>query len=228
MDIIAEIEGAIADSLSATGLIQSTLAAVESSVSVAQGMLVQSQSLAAVTLIAAEFKGLVNVLQGSGELFIGTIESLGFFIPDFFNGVFTLFVFSASWMMCLFKNISNMQACLFYYLLEVVGQILYLIPRIILWLLFQFGLDLYERETEFWDLIEALDKVSMNYLGFHICHYPKNIRDTCYNCKRLKISTLTRNSKPLVTDITERLPPKLMPGIMRIAEGGQQLMNPFQ
>jgi len=228
MDILSEIEGAIADAFSALSVVQSTLAAAQSTVGAAQATLMESQYLMAIPLIAAEFKGLTHVLEGSGRLFIGTIESLGFFIPDFFNGTFTFFTFALSWMMCLFKNISNMQTCIFYYLLEAFGQILYLIPRIILWLIFQLGFDPYPIEKGIWDKIDDLDKIVMKYAGFHICHYPKNIRDLCYNCRRLKVNTLIKHASPLVTDITERLPSKLMPGIQKIAQGGDELMHPFQ
>jgi hypothetical protein len=34
------------------------------------------------------------------------------------DGIFALVTFAISWMMCLFKNIANMQTCLFYYLLD--------------------------------------------------------------------------------------------------------------
>jgi hypothetical protein len=227
VDILAEIEGAIADSLSASGLIQSSVAAIQSGMAFAQATLLESQYLAAIPIIIAEFKGLVNILQGSGELFIGTLESLAFFVPDAMDGIFTFFTFAISWMMCLFKNIANMQTCLFYYLLEVAGQILYLPIRLLLFTVYKLGLNFYSYETKFWNGMETFDRIFMNYLGFHITHYPKNIREQCYNCKRLKISALTEHTAPLVDDITRRLPENLMPGFMRIAEGGKQIMNPF-
>jgi hypothetical protein len=227
MDILAEIEGAIADTLSASGLIESTVAAIESGMAVAQATILESQYLAAIPIIIAEFKGLVDILQGSGELFIGTLESLAFFVPDAMDGIFALVTFAISWMMCLFKNIANMQTCLFYYLLEVAGQILYLPIRLLLFTVYKLGLNFYPYETKFWNGMETFDRIFMNYLGFHITHYPKNIREQCYNCKRLKISALTEHATPLVDDITKKLPPKLMPGFMHIAKGGEELMHPF-
>jgi hypothetical protein len=227
MDPIADVEGAIADSLSATGLIQSIIGAVQSGIGAAQATLMESQYLAALPIIALEFRGLVNILQGAGEVFIGSLESLAFFIPDLFDGIFAIFTFSITWMMCLFQNISNMQTCLFYYLLEVAGQILYLPFRLLFWVCYQAGFDLYPMEAAFWNGIEELDKVVMNYLGFHISHYPKNIRNKCYNCKRLKISALTNHAGPLADDVFNKLPALLMPGFMHIADGGDQLMHPF-
>jgi hypothetical protein len=227
MDPIADIEGAIADSLSASALIESIIGAVESGIGAAQATLMESQYLAALPIIAIEFKGLVDILQGAGELFIGSLESLAFFVPDFFDGVFATFTFAITWMMCLFQNLSNMQTCIFYYLLEAIGQILYLPFRIFFWVCYQIGFDLYPMETSFWDGIEKLDEIIMNYVGFHITHYPRNIRDQCYNCKRLKISALTKHAGPLVNDISNKLPSLLMPGFMHIAKGGDELMHPF-
>jgi hypothetical protein len=228
MDVIAEVEGAISDSLSASGLIESTISAIESSIAAVQTTLLEAQYLAAVTVIIAEFKGLVDVLMGSGELFIGFLESLVFFIPDAFDGIFALFTFAITWMMCLFQNIANMQTCLIYYLLEVFGQILYLPVRIILWIAYQVGFDLYPIETSAWNGVEELDRIIMGIVGFHISHFPKNIRDQCYNCKRLKVSALSKHAAPLVDDITNKMPELLMPGIMLIAKGGDELMHPFQ
>jgi hypothetical protein len=134
MDPIAEIEGAVADATGLIGDVEGAIADVEGGVADAEGALLQFEYLAAIPIIAAEFKGLVDILLGAGETFWGVLQSLGFFIPDFFDGIFTLATFSLSWMMCLFKNIANMQTCLFYYLLEVIGQILYLPVRLFLWI----------------------------------------------------------------------------------------------
>jgi len=221
LQAIGNVQGAIADF---TGII----ADVQSAIGVAQGALLQFEYLAAVPLIAMEFRGLVNVLMGSGELFIGTIKTLtSSLIPNTFDGVFTFFVFSISWMLCLFKNIGNMQTCIFYYILEAIGQILYLPVRIFLYFTSQVGINFYPLETRFWDGIEHLDKLVMGSAGFHISHYPKNIRNQCYNCKRLKVSTLMARSDPLVKDITEVAPRNLTPGIRRMIRGAAQLMNPF-
>jgi len=226
--IIADIESVINVVLSQAGLMQGFMSTMEGALSYATGMLMESQYLAAIPLIGIEFKGIVDVLMGAGELFIGTIEVLASsFIPDLFDGIFTFFVFAITWMMCLFKNLGNMQTCLMYYLLEVVGQILYLPIRIILWIGHEIGIDLYEKETMFWKMIEYIDSIVLNYLGFHICHYPRNIRDLCYNCRRLKVSALTSHSAPLVYDITTLIPKKLMPGFMLMAKGGEEIMNPF-
>jgi len=218
---IANVQGVIAD---LTGIIGD----VEGAIADAEGALLQAEYAAAVPLIAAEFQGLVDILIGSGKLFIGTIETLtSSLIPDTFDGIYTLVVFSISWMLCLFKNIGNMQTCIFYYLLEAIGQILYLPVRIFLFFASQIGINFYPLETRFWNFIEYLDTLAIGSIGFHISHYPRNIRDQCYNCKRLKVSTLMAHSDPLVKDITQVVPRNLSPGITQIIQGGTELMHPF-
>jgi hypothetical protein len=227
MDILAEVEGAITIANTVMGNISSMVGQIEGAMTIAQGFVMQGEYLAALPIIGIEFMGIVDILLGAGSVFIGMIESLGFFIPDFFDGVLFLFTFAITWMMCLFKNIANIQTCFFYYVLEIIGQILYLPIRIFLWVFYQFKIDLYPLEKGFWDVIEYLDEIVMNYLGFHICHYPKNIRELCYNCKRLKIKSLVEHTGPLATDVSERMPPLLMPGFMQMMKGGQEIMHPF-
>jgi len=217
---IAAISGLIGD---ATGII----ADVQSAIGVAQGILAQQRYVMAAAIAAAELRAVIDIVDGAGKLFVGTVKSLDKVIPHGFDSIFTTFVFSMSWMMCLFKNISNMQVCLFYYLLEVIGQILYLPVRIILWLLFSFRLDFYPLETQIWELIEYADRIVMKTAGFHITHYPKNIRDTCYNCKRLKMSTLVKHTTPLADDINIAIPSYIMPGFKKIASGAEKLTHPF-
>jgi hypothetical protein len=229
--VMSAVGSLIADTEGAVTMIEGIISNVQGSLHILQGALMQSQYLAQVAfwapIIAIEFKGLLNIITGAWEVFINTLRFLPEFGLSFAEGVFAIFTFSMSWMMCLFKNISNMQTCIFYYLLEAIGQILYLPFRITFWLAYQLKFNVYPYETQLWDGVEYVDKIVLKALGFHISHYPKNIRDQCYNCKRLKISTLVKHSKPLVRDVTEVLPPALGPGVMKMITGGTQLMNPF-
>jgi len=230
LEIISDVEGGIADVEGAVADVEGAVADTEGSITIAEGIAIQAQQygwyLMLLPLVLAEFTGLTDVLLGAAEVFIGTVRTLIHVIPDGLDALFTLATFSLSWMMCLFKNISNMQTCLIYYLLEVVGQILYLPFRIFLFLVFQLGVDLYPIEKGFWNFVEDADKFILGITGFHISHYPKNIRDQCYNCQRLKISALERHSANLVNDITVRAPKNLMPGFNLMATGGTQLMHP--
>jgi hypothetical protein len=220
--------GVLSDIFAPINLAEEIGTFVESTFTAVTSSLMQYEYLAALPIIAAEFKGIVDIIEGSWNLFVGIIKSLATnLIPDTFDGVFTLIVFAVSWMMCLFKNITNLQACMFYYLLEIVGVIFYLPFRVTLWVLSQFHIDLYDLETQFWDGIEYIDEVVLNYAGFHVSHYPKNIREQCYNCRRVKISALDKHTAPLVKDLTQTVPSLLSPGLKQIIKGGTELMNPF-
>jgi len=229
--VMSVVGSLIADAQGATTITQGIVHALQGAFHTLQGSIMQSQYLYWLAfwapIIAIEFKGLLNIITGAWEVFINTLTFLPQFGLSFADGVAALFTFSMSWMMCLFKNLSNMQTCIFYYLLEAIGQILYLPVRIFLWIASQLKIDLYPLETQFWDLIEYIDKIVLKAAGFHISHYPKNIREQCYNCKRLKISSLVDHSMPMVNDVTNVLPPALGPGVMKMITGGTQLMNPF-
>ena len=161
--VMSAVSGLIADTQGAVSVVQGIVGNMQGAFHVIQGALMQSQYLYWLAfwapIIAIEFKGLLNIITGAWEVFINTLTFLPQFGLSFADGVTALFTFSMSWMMCLFKNLSNMQTCIFYYLLEAIGQILYLPVRIFLWLAFQFKIDLYSLESQFWEVIEYIDKL---------------------------------------------------------------------
>jgi len=248
-DVVAiptTIEGGVAAAEGATTIVTGTIADVEGVVEIAMQQstillaieeifaqaMQYSTMIAEFSLIAliaaAEFKAIIDILTGTGLLFWGVIETLvGNFIPDTLDFIVTLFVFSYTWMMCLFKNIKNIQVCFFFYLLEIIGQILYLPIRIFLFLMSLIKINLYKKEEAIWEMVEYLDTIVFAKTHMHICHYPKNIREQCYNCKRLKVSTLAEHAAPFIEDIFIVVPNNLGPGISRIVKGATEVMHPF-
>jgi hypothetical protein len=176
---------------------------------------------------AAELKAVTDLVQGTWKMFLGTLNVIPKIGDHLGDGIYAIFTFAITWIMCLFKNLSNFQVCGFYYVLEIIGQILYLPVRIFLWIAYKFGIDIYPMETKFWNTIEIVDSYSMRYLTFHISHYPKNIREKCYTCKRLKVSSLVNHSLPLVDVLVDDVPKQLVPGIMQIVKGAEELTHPF-
>jgi hypothetical protein len=49
-----------------------------------------------------------------------------------------------------------------------------------------FSFSLYETEKQIWNSIYDLNDSLFPYLGFHIAHYSKSVRDKCYTCVRLR------------------------------------------
>ena len=227
MDPIAEIEGAINIAMNAIGNAISSVGTIQGAIDMALATLGQQEYLMALPIIAVEFRGLVSIITGIGSAFIGTLSVIPAIGNTIGDGLFGIFMFIQSWLMCFFQNLSNMQTCIIYYLIETIGQVLYLPVRITLWFLSLIKIDLYSMETMLWDGVELMDKIILGFVGFHVAHYPKNIRDKCYNCKRLKISSLVEHSMPLINVLSSDVPNAIMPGLMNIAKGGTQLMNPF-
>jgi hypothetical protein len=223
--LVADIEGGTSI---ATGLIADVEGATNIALQTAQSISMYAEFALIALIVAAEFQAIIDILIGSAELFWGAIKTLvSDLIPDFFDFIITLFFFSYTWMMCLFKNIKNIHVCFFFYILEIIGQILYLPVRVFLFLTSLIKINLYKQEKMFWDFIDLADSIFFKFTKFHFAHYPRNIREQCYNCKRLKVGTLAQHASPLITDLFTTVPKNLGPGLSRIIKGGTEIMHPF-
>jgi hypothetical protein len=81
---------------------------------------------------------------------------------------------------CLIKRFQNFKNCFFWYLLEIVGQILYLPIRLIVWM----GGKTFSRyEKKFWKLLYAIDCKIYDIGGFHVFHFPESVQQKCYDCR---------------------------------------------
>ena len=48
------------------------------------------------------------------------------------------------------------------------------------------GIDVFWIETRSWDGLRIVDGYTWHWLGFHIIYWPKNVRERCFTCVRLK------------------------------------------
>tara|TARA_Y100000992_G_scaffold857_1_gene520 strand:- start:4860 stop:5690 length:831 start_codon:yes stop_codon:yes gene_type:complete len=131
--------------------------------------------------------GFDSVFKGVEEEFV----ALGYAIELGYNSIASLIfhasLYIRSYLDCATKMITNFGDCFFFYIFEVVGQILYLPFRIIMWVFITFfSFSLYETEKQIWNSIYDLNDSLFPYLGFHIAHYSKSVRDKCYTCVRLR------------------------------------------
>jgi hypothetical protein len=101
-----------------------------------------------------------------------------------FKKVFLVFAFFGSVFTWSFKNITcglemfmNFRQCFFWYLLEIIGQTLYLPIRFLVWIL---GIQSWEKYT--WDKIQAADCAFFDLTGIHVIHYSDDILKRCYKC----------------------------------------------
>ena len=77
----------------------------------------------------------------------------------------------------------------------------------------------------FWKFMEYLDKVIFGLTGFHIIHFPRWVRDQCYNCKRLKTSTVGNQFKRLSDIVIKDIPSEARPGISMMGDGGSRFIS---
>lgn len=136
--------------------------------------------------------GFDSVFKGVEEEFV----ALGYAIELGYNSIASLIfhasLYVRSYLDCATKMITNFGDCFFFYIFEVFGQILYLPIRIIMWVFITFfSFSLYETEKEIWKNIYDLNDSLFPYLGFHIAHYSKSVRDKCYTCVRLRDEVVT-------------------------------------
>ena len=137
--------------------------------------------------------------------------------------------FGITHMWCFMRILFSSFDCLFWYILETIGKILYLIgPTLFISVFLFIGIDLRPMEKAIWNLLELLDKFIFGTVGFHIIHFPKWVRNRCYNCKRLKISSLSNQFFEYSSYLTDHIPRDAAPGISMMQLGFGQFMDALQ
>jgi len=178
------------------------------------------------------FTFLINSVIGSVELISGASMALALGFESLFKGVaqFGVFMlysleFMLTHLFCFLKIVFTAPSCVIWYIIETIGKIIYLIPMFFFALLTIIGLDGKAIETGIWDGLENIDTLTFSLIGIHIIHYPKWIRDQCYNCRRLKMGTVGDQFTRTFTTISREFPDDAAPGISVMNGGGKRLMS---
>jgi len=173
-------------------------------------------------------EGFNGIFTGFGLMFQDIATGIGNGMLDIFLLTEFAFVWFFTHIMCGVTLATRLNKCFFYYALDCMGQILYLPFRLAFWVISMFmGNQIYKTEKAMWDNIELLDGYFYNYFQFHIMHYPKNIRDWCYNCKRLKGNVLTDTSNMIAYDFKTRLPEEMMKDVNTMQQGANKINRAF-
>lgn len=174
-------------------------------------------------------KGLNDIFTG---LFVTETTALGKGLQIGFDNIGILlkwtgeFIFS--YITCGVQYIQNLHKCIAFYLIDAMMHIWYMPVRLILWSIKNFiGVDIYFVEKLVWDKIYEADSFVYRYLGMHFAHYPKGIRDQCYNCKRMKIDALKGKVKQINYDFSTKLPNLLQSGVKEMQAGGIKFSTAF-
>lgn len=179
----------------------------------------------------------VQIGRGLGEIFAGVAREMielpaGIAIGALGVSRFiqTIWVFGISNFFCGMKMMRNFTSCAIYYLLEIIGNILYLIPMLIFLVLDWISQDGKVGswiENKLWNRLEVIDRFTIDNLGFHIIHFPKSVRDKCYNCRRLKPVAFVRKATDFAKDINDPIIPLATGGIQGIFGGFSRIVNAF-
>jgi hypothetical protein len=137
----------------------------------------------------------------------------------------TVWVFAITNLNCAMRMMNNASYCAFFYILDVLGQMFYLIPRLIIFILNSVGLPATEWEKNIWDILEEIDKWCIDRIGIHIIHFPKSIRDTCFNCRRLKPTAFLSKAQKTADTIKDPIIPLLTSGIGPMVNGLNRIAN---
>ena len=172
--------------------------------------------------------GFKDIFEGIGLEVEGTIRGVSRGFNDI--GVLLNYVFELvrTYLFCGVKFIQNLHKCIIYYIIDSIFSIMYLPISFSLWFIKMFtGRDLYGLEKQAWDIIYLINDYIYGAVGFNIVKWPRNIRNLCYNCKRLKISALDNKASEVNIDFTTRIADDLIAGKKRIGEGGANFMRAF-
>tara|TARA_Y100000816_G_scaffold176075_1_gene126937 strand:- start:7195 stop:8124 length:930 start_codon:yes stop_codon:yes gene_type:complete len=133
------------------------------------------------------------------------------FIFKFIAFIIAVFAFLGRVFYWLFLNIKctvywfmNFRQCFFWYLLEIIGFILYIIPGFIFWCFKDYGGQ--EIENKLWKGINDFDCWVYDMTNFHIIHYSEDIIKKCYSCTPGPFPTLNFSfkGKANINDITKK------------------------
>ena len=83
--------------------------------------------------------------------------------------------------MCGVKLLINAPKCMMYYILDMIGYVIYLQFMLFFWM---FALQSIEREI--FKGLDQIDKVVYGFANFHIFRYDNSIMNKCYRCKNKK------------------------------------------
>jgi len=143
----------------------------------------------------------------------------------------TIWVFGISNFFCGMKMMGNFTSCAFYYLLQIIGSILYLIPMIVFliidWITGKSKVGS-KIEDSIWSFLERVDRFTINNFGFHVIYFSKSIRDKCFNCRRLKPVAFVRKATDFANDINNPIIPLATGGIKDIFNGFAYIVDSFK
>jgi hypothetical protein len=176
-------------------------------------------------------QGVIEIFEGIGLTFVDGGKGVKYT----FTGLGALIDYTAEYtatnIKCSVKLLKNFTDCFWYYALEILGKLIYFflvkIWFIIAWICSGFNNAIWEAEKGLWNFLESVDRKVIDYAGFHIIHYPKDIRDKCYNCRRLKQSVLPYKADEYKNTMNGPIKDLYLSGPKKMGQGGKKMLRAF-
>jgi hypothetical protein len=124
-------------------------------------------------------KGISGMFKSVGKSITKSILNP---LTKFFKYVADVFVSIFSYLECGAIKIATLPQCMGWYLLEIIGYILYIPFAFFFWLF-----SLQSIEKMIWDVLEDIDCFFHASTGYHLIHYSDSIIKKCYKCKLKKM-----------------------------------------
>ena len=175
---------------------------------------------------------ITEVVMGIKDIFLGLAREFQEFPQGaYYFGVHIaifiqyLGVFIFTNLFCAMQMIQNFTSCFFWYALDIFGKILYLVPQVFILFFSLLGVPARDIEKQIWDGLESIDRIVVDASGYHLIHFPKSIRDKCYNCKRLSTNALIGRAADAFEDINDPILPLMTGGLMDMFNGARRSVN---
>ena len=183
-------------------------------------------------MIPKIFQIITGIIMGIKDIFMGLAREFkefpqGAYYLGMHAAIFVQYlgVFAFTNLFCAMQMIQNFSSCFFWYALDIFGKILYLLPQIIIFFLEMLGVPAKKMETQVWMFLEKIDRIVIDATGFHIIHFPKDVRDKCFNCKRLRKSALIDRANDAFGDLKDPIIPFMTGGIVDMFNGARRVVN---
>jgi len=175
-------------------------------------------------------KGLSDIFTG---FFVDGPQGLGEGLAKGFADIGVLLHWGSEYifsnLICWMHFMKNINKCFIYYLFDIIKLIAYSPFIFMKWICWELtSLDLTEWEDYIWKGIYYLDNDFKRYSGFYMFQYDYDVRQDCYNCKRLKVLALKKKSEQINYDFMERMPALLNKGGEKMKKGGDEFKAAFE
>ena len=186
------------------------------------------RSLIAVFIIKFA-RGITEVIWGGTLATIFGAQHIALGIPDLFVFLAYIIRWIIDHVICLITGIFNFPTCVFFYIMNLIGQLFYLPFRAFFYIIdWGTDIDIYKMEKEAWDKIyEADEWFFKNIAPFHFADWPISIRDKCFSCVRMKMSAVGNKFVP-VSNRGKKLSKAVAPHVRVLSRGFMRILDSMQ